>query len=298
MKTYKYIVLAALVLGMVACTQDDVTSQAPGKDDPITIQSAGVAELISRAIYDGVIIGGVDEPVYMGVFIRGGSADKYNGQNVRTEHNGTDWNPIYTVLYEGVKSSQQIGAYIPYSKDLTDGNKLAVSTPADQSQTECTEYFYADYCDITASKIDLEMQRLLAKVQLQVTWGTEYDENPVQNIQLLDIHDKGTWILPTSDVEFGESVADITPKQLTPDGSRYEALVLPYNYTSGVTMGITTSDNRYFEATVNSTPEISFFEGGYAYTFKVKVGKDKVTVEIVNTDEPWGGWSDSEEDLN
>ena len=70
MKTYKYIVLAALVLGMVACTQDDVTSQAPGKDDPITIQSAGVAELISRDIYDGVIIGKFDEPVYMGVFIR------------------------------------------------------------------------------------------------------------------------------------------------------------------------------------------------------------------------------------
>jgi hypothetical protein len=63
-------------------------------------------------------------------------------------------------------------------------------------------------------------------------------------------------------------------------------------------MGITTSDNRYFEAAVNPTPEISFFEGGFAYTFKVKVGKDKVTVEIVNTDEPWGGWSDSEEDLN
>ena len=55
MKTYKYIVLAALVLGMVACTQDDVTSQAPAKDDPITIQSAGVAELISRAIHVYVV---------------------------------------------------------------------------------------------------------------------------------------------------------------------------------------------------------------------------------------------------
>lgn len=292
------LVLSAFCFLLSSCSQDEVSEQDPTMDTPITIQSAGVAELISRAIYDGVIIGGVDEPVYMGVFIRGGSADKYNGQNVRTVHNGTDWDPIYTVLYEGVKSSQQIGAYIPYSKDLTDGNKLAVSTPADQSQTECTEYFYADYRDITASKIDLKMQRLLAKVQLQVTWGTEYDENPVQNIQLLDIHDKGTWILPTSEVEFGESVADITPKQLTPDGSRYEALVLPYNYTSGVTMGITTSDNRYFEAAVNPTPEISFFEGGYAYTFKVMVGKDKITVEFINTDNPWGGWSDSEEDLN
>ena len=298
MKTYKYIVLAALVLGMAACTQDDVTSQVPAKDDPITIQSAGVAELISRAIYDGVIIGQVDEPVYMGVFIRGGSADKYNGQNVRTEHNGTDWNPIYTVLYEGVKSSQQIGAYIPYSKDQTDGNKLAVSTPADQSQTECTEYFYADYRDITASKIDLEMQRLLAKVQLQVSWGTEYDENPVQNIQLLDIHDKAEWSVPTAEISVDASTADITPKQLTASGDRYEALVLPYNYTSGITMAIITTDNRYFEATVTPTAEKPFFEGGYAYTFKVMVGKDKITVEFINTDNPWGGWSDSEEDLN
>ena len=281
----------------ISCSQQEIESPDSMKDTPIAIQSAGVAELISRAIYDGVIIGGVDEPVYMGVFIRGGSADKYNGQNVRTDHNGTDWNPIYTVLYEGVKSSQQIGAYIPYSKDLTDGNKLAISTPADQSQTECTEYFYADYRDITASKIDLEMQRLLAKVQLQVSWGTEYDENPLQSIQLLDIHDKAEWSVPTAEISVDASTADITPKQLTANGDRYEALVLPYNYTSGITMAIITTDNRYFEATVNPTPEISFFEGGYAYTFKVKVGKDKVTLTPTTTDTDFpGGW-DNETDL-
>ena len=281
----------------ISCSQQEIESPDSMKDTPIAIQSAGVAELISRAIYDGVIIGGVDEPVYMGVFIRGGSADKYNGQNVRTDHNGTDWNPIYTVLYEGVKSSQQIGAYIPYSKDLTDGNKLAISTPADQSQTECTEYFYADYRDITASKIDLEMQRLLAKVQLQVSWGTEYDANPLQSIQLLDIHDKAEWSVPTAEISVDASTADITPKQLTANGDRYEALVLPYNYTSGITMAIITTDNRYFEATVNPTPEISFFEGGYAYTFKVKVGKDKVTLTPTTTDTDFpGGW-DNETDL-
>ena len=282
----------------ISCSQQEIESPDSLKDTPIAIQSAGVAELISRAIYDGVIIGGVDEPVYMGVFIRGGSADKYNGQNVRTEHNGTDWNPIYTVLYEGAKSSQQIGAYIPYIKDLTDGNKLAVSTPADQSQTECTEYFYADYRDITDSKINLEMQRLLAKVQLQVSWGTEYDANPLQSIQLLGIHDKAEWSVPTAEISVDASTADITPKQLTANGDRYEALVLPYNYTSGITMAIITTDNRYFEATVTPTAEKPFFEGGYAYTFKVKVGKDKITVEFINTDNPWGGWSDSEEDLN
>ena len=281
----------------ISCSQQEIESPDSLKDTPIAIQSAGVAELISRAIYDGVIIGGVDEPVYMGVFIRGGSADKYNGQNVRTEHNGTDWNPIYTVLYEGVKSSQQIGAYIPYSKDLTDGNKLAVSTPADQSQTECTEYFYADYRDITASKIDLEMQRLLAKVQLQVSWGTEYDANPLQSIQLLDIHDKAEWSVPTAEISVDASTADITPKQLTANGDRYEALVLPYNYTSGITMAIITTDNRYFEATVTPTAEKPFFEGGYAYTFKVMVGKDKVTLTPTTTDTDFpGGW-DNETDL-
>ena len=281
----------------ISCSQQEIESPDSMKDTPIAIQSAGVAELISRAIYDGVIIGGVDEPVYMGVFIRGGSADKYNGQNVRTDHNGTDWYPIYTVLYEGVKSSQQIGAYIPYSKDLTDGNKLAISTPADQSQTECTEYFYADYRDITASKINLEMQRLLAKVQLQVSWGTEYDANPLQSIQLLDIHDKAEWSVPTAEISVDASTADITPKQLTANGDRYEALVLPYNYTSGITMAIITTDNRYFEATVTPTAEKPFFEGGYVYTFKVMVGKDKVTLTPTTTDTDFpGGW-DNETDL-
>ena len=281
----------------ISCSQQEIESPDSLKDDPITIQSAGVAELMTRAIYDGVIIGQVDEPVYMGVFIRGGSADKYNGQNVRTDHNGTDWYPIYTVLYEGVKSSQQIGAYIPYSKDLTDGNKLAISTPADQSQTECTEYFYADYRDITASKINLEMQRLLAKVQLQVSWGTEYDANPLQSIQLLDIHDKAEWSVPTAEISVDASTADITPKQLTANGDRYEALVLPYNYTSGITMAIITTDNRYFEATVTPTAEKPFFEGGYVYTFKVMVGKDKVTLTPTTTDTDFpGGW-DNETDL-
>ena len=45
-------------------------------------------------------------------------------------------------------------------------------------------------------------------------------------------------------------------------------------------------------------PEAKTLDEGTHYTFDLKVGKDKVTVEIVNTDEPWGGWSDSEEDLN
>ena len=52
-KTYQYIALAVLTIGLAACTQeDDFTPQGNQKDAPLDIASAGVANLTTRATID------------------------------------------------------------------------------------------------------------------------------------------------------------------------------------------------------------------------------------------------------
>ena len=83
------------------------------KDTPITIASAGVAELTTRVITDDNKLEGITdgEFVDMGVFVTGGSADKYNATNMHWHHNGDHWDCTKTVLFEGASSQQKIYAY-------------------------------------------------------------------------------------------------------------------------------------------------------------------------------------------
>jgi hypothetical protein len=203
------------------------------------------------------------------------------------------------MYYDGKNSNQQIGAYAPYSEAVTDGNKLAIILPADQSEALATDYLYAAYSAMSSNEVSFTLNHLLAKVAVKVSWGKEYVENPVKKIQLLGMYNKATWTVPGSALDFDtSSTADNTPMKTD---NAYEALVLPYNYTHDVTLAITTTDHRYFEAAVQPTAEIPLFEGGCGYTVKVKVGKDKVTIKSVTVNDsnnPWNGWNGGEEDLN
>ena len=61
----KFLVFAATALMLPSCSNDEVlTPQDDLKDTPITIASAGVAELTTRVITEeGHLIGSMDEPV-------------------------------------------------------------------------------------------------------------------------------------------------------------------------------------------------------------------------------------------
>ena len=49
----------------------------------------------------------------IGVYVTGGSADKYNGANIKWTHDGTAWDSKTDILYEGANSQQKISAYYP-----------------------------------------------------------------------------------------------------------------------------------------------------------------------------------------
>ena len=42
----------------------------------------------------------------IGVYVTGGSADKYNGENIQWTHDGSGWDSKTDVLYEGANSQQ------------------------------------------------------------------------------------------------------------------------------------------------------------------------------------------------
>ena len=89
--------LSAFSFLLSSCSQDEVFEQDSLKDTPISIASAGVAELTTRAIINGQLEGRMEEPVTMSVWVEG-SAEKYNANNVEWVHNGTDWYSNSTML--------------------------------------------------------------------------------------------------------------------------------------------------------------------------------------------------------
>ena len=84
----------------ISCDQQEIESFDSTKDTPITIASAGVAELTTRVITDDNKLEGITdgEFVDMGVFVTGGSADKYNATSMHWHHNGDRWDCTKTVL--------------------------------------------------------------------------------------------------------------------------------------------------------------------------------------------------------
>ena len=126
MKT-KIFAMAIAALALAACDKnnDDFTVDNL-KDTPLTIASAGVAELTTRAIIEGQLIGSVDENVSISVWIEG-SAEKYNANNVEWVHNGgNDWYSNSTVLYEG-ENKQKICALYPYREGATEDGEIAIN---------------------------------------------------------------------------------------------------------------------------------------------------------------------------
>ena len=109
MKTSRFLTFAAVATMFAACSNENIPVDET-KDTPITIASAGVAELTTRVITDDNKLEGITdgESATMSVFITGGSETKYNATNAKWEHDGTSWDSETDVFFEGASSSQKI----------------------------------------------------------------------------------------------------------------------------------------------------------------------------------------------
>lgn len=298
-KTYQYIALAALVFGLAACAQeDDFIPQGNQKGALLTIASAGVTNLTTRAT-----ITTTEETDYltggsMGVFVTSETGGRYEGSNIKwTYNNGWNLDAATVVLYENDDTKQQIGAYYPYKETLTDG-KYPVELPeAFDDKYEDYDYLYADYAALSSNPVTIEMNHLLSKVTVSVAIkGSNIDnDDAVESVSLSNVPRTADWAVPTATLSNYGSADQVTvlyandvDNNETVDN--YVGYAFPDEATT-LNLRVKMKNGRIFRGKASISGGMT---GGSHYTISLNVGKDKIEVSTVSI-EPWGTGADIED---
>ena len=268
----KFLAFAATALMLASCSNDEVlTPQDNLKNTPIAIASAGVAELTTRAIIEGQLIGRMEEPVAMSVWVEG-SADKYNANNVEWVHNGTDWYSNSTVLYEG-ENNQKICALSPY---VDGASAEGVTITADGT----TDYLVASQTLITSNPINICMSHALAKLVLNPTLGTEVTGDNIATVEVQNMYTQGTLNVEENN---WTNCTGTTAFTMTNN----EVLVVPMEGCESFPIVITMERGRAFSANISLANVDNKLEGGTQYTIKLQIGHDTVTIGDISA-ASWG----------
>jgi hypothetical protein len=265
------LVLSAFCFLLSSCSQDEVFEQDSLKDTPLTIASAGVTELTTRAITEGQLVGSVDENVSISVWVEG-SADKYNANNVEWVHDGTNWYSNSTVLYEG-ENKQKICALSPY---VDGASAEGVTITADG----VTDYLVASQTSITSNPVNICMSHALAKLVLNPTLGTEVTGDNIATVEVQNMYTQGTLNV---EVNNWTNCTGTTAFTMTNN----EVLVVPMEGCESFPIVITMESGRVFSANISLANVDNKLEGGTQYTIKLQIGYDTVTIGDISA-ASWG----------
>ena len=256
----------------ISCDQQEIESPNLQKDTPLAIASAGVAELTTRAIIEGQLVGSVDENVSISVWVEG-SAEKYNANNVEWIHHGTNWYSNSTVLYEG-ENQQKIYALYPYCEGATEDGKIAINAK------EQVDYLIAKQSLIDENPIHLTMRHAFAKLSLMPTFGTEVGGLEIVSIEVKNMYASGTLNIKEDTWTYqGEATATLAM-------TNHEVLVIPMEVCESFPIVITMNDGRVFKATISLAAVDNELKSNSQYKISLQIGQDKVTVGNI-TAAPW-----------
>lgn len=222
----------------------------------------------------------------IGVYVTGGSADKYNGENIQWTHDGSGWDGKTDVLYEGANSQQKISAYYPYIENYTSGGVTFNLTAEQSADTmKADDLLYAAATELSNARTDINFTHLMTKLNVEVTsLGSEVEDgDEINKVEISDLAQTATFYPEdgtlTADTELNGSTVAYN------NGATYEALVFPTECSS-VTVKVTMNSGKVFTTTVDLAGINNELAGGYQYNIKFQVGQDKVTIGGI-TAEPW-----------
>ena len=242
MKTYKYIALAAFVLGFTACSQNE--DFTPQQEDIVKIATANIATEVQTRVNtlgDGTIFENADQILLVN------NSRTTNKNSGTYTYDGTTWKLTEgMVLYHSSdKETNDFTAYYPASEAFT--------LPTDQS-TE-TGIKSADHMVATTSgvakgdAVALNFERQNAKVTIAPKLTTEFTGKSISSLL----------------------IAEVTPYH-PEKATDYTAIITPSE--TGFTVSVTVDGQSL---TAESSTKI---EAGKHYTFSLTVGKN--VVEITN----------------
>lgn len=222
----------------------------------------------------------------IGVFVTGGSADKYNRANMQWTHNGTNWsvNDDKVLFEEG--GNQQISAYYPFVSGYTDGTvpyKLTDTQTADTMKND--DLLYAAATNLTAAKTSLTFDHVMTKLSVEVAkLGTEIDESlTVKEVKIVGLATTATFNPKTGELIAGSDFSGKTVASANASESTYDALVFPAQYET-LQVYITLSDGSVYTTTVTCADGLA---GGTHYTITLQVGQDAIDLADVVANS-WG----------
>ena len=265
-KTKQFKIIAALlaVVLTVSCVMLNAT-----KAHALEITDAATSGY--TVFGGGTVTDGKLTNTSIGVYVTGGSADKYNATNVKWTHNGTSWTADSSILFEGADSIQKISAYYPY----VEGSTGSVTVTA----SEQVDWLVATSQDLTSSNVNLNMTHALTKLVLVPTFGTELTSQAIASVEVGGMYASGDLNIPDN------SWSNLSSANATLEMKNNELLVIPMDSCTSFDVVITMEDNRVFTTTV--TCPNGKLEAGTQYNISLQVGQDKVTIGSI-TASPWG----------
>lgn len=223
----------------------------------------------------------------IGVYVTGGSADKYNGANIKWTHDGSRWDSDTDVLYEGANSQQKISAYYPYIENYTSGG-VSFNLTAEQSADtmKADDLLYAAATELSNARTDINFTHLMTKLNVEVTsLGSEVEDgDEINKVEISDLAKAATFYPENGTLTADNELTGSTVAYN--NGTTYEALVFPTE-CSFVTVKVTMNSGKVFTTTVDLATVDNQLESGVQYNIKFQVGQDKVTIGSI-TASPWG----------
>lgn len=279
----KFLILAATASILAACSNNDVPQADNLKDTPITV-TAGVAELSTRAGYEGTSV--LPATFYLTVTQDTEDAtSKYNYTNLLMTKGADN---TYTapasanLLWKDSSRDVAVNAYTTDAESFTvqadqstDANVLASDLLGAVSTTQGD-------VSITDNNISINFRHLLCKLDVTFSWGTELATATDKAIKSVMYQGFGTDVTlgrATCTVTSGTTTADITAYVTTADeGVTYlsEAIFAPQMAETPKIVITTTIGGVDRVFSIGVTAPADGFASGNRYTMNVTIGGTSV----------------------
>ena len=293
----KNLTLAAVATMLAACSSnDEIVTQDILKDTPITVHAA-VAELTSRAGYEGTTT--VPEQFYITIDQTGTA---YDYTNVLMKKVDGTWK-----AYEGETEKTLLWADGTTNVNVTaatfslDGAQTLVAK-ADQSTADnvkASDHLYMASKSVTPSDagISVELSHIMSKVILTITLGDEFNSetNPITGVTFKgtvasNTYDAGTWGTIATDAETTDIIAlagtYTAPTNSAPNATaQYEVILVPQEVETGCFAVQFNVGSRVYRWISEKAVTLA---SGTQYTLALTAGKDNVSGATFTTT-AWSG---------